>query len=67
MCARVPEDLLALWVVEWQKLQLTALLQWPLKIPQCLIGCALVKACDDGALEQTLSNVACDIGGAGDP
>jgi hypothetical protein len=51
MCARVPEDLLALWVVEWQELQLAALLQWPLEIPQCLIRCALVQSCDDGAFE----------------
>ena len=36
MCARVPEDALALGMFEREEFQLAALLQWPLQIPQCL-------------------------------
>jgi hypothetical protein len=67
MCARVPEDLLALCVVEWQELQLAALLQRSLKIPKRLLRCALVQTCDDGALEQALRDVSCNVRGARDP
>jgi len=61
MRARVPEDLLALWVVEWQELKLAALLQWSLQIPQRLFGCAFVKASDYGALEQALADASGDV------
>jgi hypothetical protein len=67
MCARVPEDLLALCVVEWQELQLAALLQRPLKIPKRLLRCALIQTSNDSALEQTLRDVSCNVRGAGDP
>lgn len=67
MCARVPEHLLSLGMLEWQELELAALLQWSLKIPKCLLGGALIKTCDDGALEQTLADVAGDVCGASDP
>jgi hypothetical protein len=33
MCAGMPEDLLALWVVKWKELELAALLKWSLEIP----------------------------------
>jgi hypothetical protein len=67
MCARVPEDLLALCVVEWQELQLAALLQRSLKIPKRLLRCALIQTSNDSALEQTLRDVSCNVRGAGDP
>ena len=64
---RVPEDLLALGVVEGQKLELDALLKRALQIPKSLLGCAVVETSNDGAFEQALADVARNIGGAGDP
>jgi hypothetical protein len=63
----VPEDLLALWVVERQKLELDALLKRALKIPKSLLWCAVVETSNDGALEQALADVARNVGRAGDP
>jgi uncharacterized protein (DUF2342 family) len=63
----VPEDLLALGVVEGQKLELDALLERALKIPKSLLWCAVVETSNDGALEQALADVARNVGGASDP
>jgi hypothetical protein len=63
----VPEDLLALRVIERQELELTALLQWSLEIPECLFRCALVETCDYGALEQALADISGNVCRTGDP
>ena len=67
MRARVPEDALALGVVEVQQLQLAALLEGTLKVPQRLLGCVVVETSDNGALEEALADAARNVCRAGDP
>jgi len=67
MRTRMPEDLFSLWVIKWKKLKLAALFEWPLKIPECLLRCALIKTCNNGALEQALANISRDLARAGFP
>lgn len=63
----MPENFLALWMIEWQQFQLAALLQRPLQIPQRLLWGALVQTCDDCALEQALGDVSRNVCRTGNP
>lgn len=58
----MPEDLLALGVFEVQELQLAALLERPLQIPEVTVDLR-----DNSALEQALGNLASNRGGSGLP
>ena len=63
----MPEDLLALWMVEWQQFQLAALLPRSLKIPQRLLRGTLVQTSDDSALKQALADIPRNFCRASDP
>lgn len=61
MCAGMPEDKLALVVVEVQKLKLAALLKGTLEIPQCLA----IDSRNNSALEEAVGDALGNFGGGG--
>ena len=67
MGAGVPEDLLSFEVFEIQKFQLAASLEWALQIPQRLVLGSVVKASNNGTLEQALADSSRNVGRARNP